>query len=353
MSDQPAKDAADFGRRIPGALVEAMAKCFGSSAGPVVGLLGVLVLFVALVANAGELQRFLSLGNLQVLLHDNTIPAVAALGMLLVIVSGGIDLSVGSVVALVTVVTMRVYNALYEQTNSTTIASLAAIAAGLGTGGGCGLANGSIVTLFRVPPFVATLGMYSIARGLAIWLAGRQLLTFRSGSRPAWVDALTETQGGYGIFYPGFWSLGLLAVVTALLLRRTVLGRYIYAVGSNEAAARLCGVAITPTKLAVYTLAGFLNGWAGLLSFAHVSSGDPSGNVGFELIVIASVVIGGASLSGGRGTVVGTLLGVLIWGVIDNGVNTLSVAVEVKYIVIGAFFLLNTALSQWQRQRAE
>jgi ribose transport system permease protein len=322
----------------------------GSNGGPLLGLVAVILLFTVLVGRAGELHHFFSLGNLQVLLHDNTIPAVAALGMLLVIISGGVDLSVGSVVALVTVATMRVFNGSY---GSPMMASLAAVATAIATGGLCGFLNGTVITLFRIPPFVATLGMYSIARGMAIWLAGRQLLTFRAGSRPAWVDALASTQGTYGVVYPGFWSLVVLAVGTAFLLRYTVLGRYAYAIGSNERAARLCGVGIVPTKLTIYTLAGLLNGWAGVLSFAHIGSGDPSGNIGFELIVIASVVIGGASLSGGRGTVVGTLLGVLIWGVIENGVNVLNVAVEVKYVVIGTFFLLNTALSQWQRHVRE
>jgi len=327
-----------------------LAERVGSIGGPLLGLVAVVLLFTALVARAGELHHFFSLGNLQVLLHDNTIPAVAALGMLLVIISGGIDLSVGSVVALVTVVAMRVFNG---YSGSMTIASLAAVAAGIATGGVCGFLNGTVITLFRIPPFVATLGMYSIARGMAIWLAGRQLLTFRAGTRPGWVDALASTRGEYGILYPGFWSLVALAVGLALVLRYTVLGRYTYAIGSNESAARLCGIGIVPTKLAIYTLAGVLNGWAGVLSFAHIGSGDPSGNIGFELIVIASVVIGGASLSGGRGTVIGTMLGVLIWGVIENGVNVLNVAVEVKYVVIGAFFLLNTALSQWQRRVRE
>jgi ribose transport system permease protein len=321
--------------------------------GPVLGLLAVLGIFMLLIGLRGGLGTFLSIDNLQVLIHDNTIAAVAALGMLIIIVSGGIDLSVGSVVALVTVVTMQVYRLLYAQTGSMALASTLAVPAGIGVGGLCGLVNGLIITLLRVPPFVTTLGMLSIARGLATWLSERRVLSFPSGGRPGWVDALSKTQAAYVVFYPGFWSLVLLAAGVAVLLRYTVLGRYCYAIGSNEATARLCGVAIDRTKVILYTLSGLLGGWAGVLSFAHVGNGDPSGNVGLELTVIAGVVIGGASLNGGQGTVLGTLLGVLILGILENGVSAFNVPVEVKYILIGAIIIVNTALSQWQRRQSE
>jgi len=131
------------------------------------------------------------------------------------------------------------------------------------------------------------------------------------------------------------------------LLRRTVFGRYVYAVGSNEATARLCGVPVKRVKLWVYMLAGLLAGWAGIIAFAHGSSGNPTGNEGLELEVIAAVVIGGASLAGGRGTVLGTILGVLILGVLNNGVNTYNVPVEAQHILIGVIIVANTALSQW------
>jgi ribose transport system permease protein len=319
----------------------------------VLGLLAVLGIFMLLIGLRGGLYTFLSLDNLQVLLHDNTIAGVAALGMLIIIVSGGIDLSVGSVVALVTVVTMQVYRLLYVGTGSMTLASTLAVPAGIGVGGLCGLVNGLIITGLRVPPFVTTLGMLSIARGLATWLSEGRTLSFPLGGRPGWVDALSKTQADYVIFYPGFWSLVLLAMGIAVLLRSTILGRYCYAIGSNEPTARLCGVAIDRTKVILYTLSGLLTGWAGVLSFAHVGSGDPSGNVGLELIVIAGVVIGGASLNGGQGTVLGTLLGVLILGIVENGVSVFGVPVEVKYILIGAIIIVNTALSQWQRRQGD
>jgi ribose transport system permease protein len=320
-----------------------------SLSGPVLGLIAVLGLFVVLIGLKGELHNFLSLRNLQVLVHEATIPAVVALGMLMVVVSGGIDLSVGSVVALVTVVTMQVYRNLYSGPDSVLAASLAAVPAGVLVGGACGLVNGLVITRLRVPPFVATLGMLGIARGVAVWLSGRTLLAF-PGERPEWVRALARVHAGATLFNPGFWSLVLLAVAVAVLLRYMVLGRYVYAIGSNEATARLCGVPIERSKVAVYTIAGLLTGWAGILMFAHGGSGDPSAGEGLELRVIAAVVIGGASLSGGQGAVVGTLLGVLILEVLGNGVSVFNVPIEVQHILIGVIIIANTALSQWQRK---
>jgi ribose/xylose/arabinose/galactoside ABC-type transport system permease subunit len=320
--------------------------------GPVLGLMTVLVLFVLLLAWKGKLASFLSVGNLQVLMHTHSITAVVALGMLLIIISGGIDLSVGSVVALVTVVAMQTYLLLLKQGASTALASLGTVAAGVGVGGLAGLANGLAITRLRVTPFVATLGMLSIARGLAVWLSGRRTIAF-PGARPGWVDALSRATVDRYLFDPGVWSMFALAALVAVVLRYTVLGRYWYAIGSNEAAARLCGVGVERHKVCIYILAGLLTGWAGILAFAHGQGGDAESSKGLELDVIAAVVIGGASLSGGQGSVWGTLLGVLILAVLENGVNVLGVALEVKYILIGAIVIINTALSQWQRQRNE
>jgi ribose/xylose/arabinose/galactoside ABC-type transport system permease subunit len=321
--------------------------------GPLLGLVVVLGIFVALFAARGELDRFLSLRNLQVLVHGDIITAVAALGMLLIMVSGGIDLSTGSVVALVTVVTMQVYGHVHQQTGSAAAASLAAIPAGVAVGGACGLANGLIITRLRLAPFVTTLGMVSIARGLAYWLAGRQTLNFPPDSRPRWVVLLSQVEADYTVFDPGFWILLALAGGVAVLLRYTVLGRYCYAIGSNEATARLCGVGVERCKVTIYTLAGLLTGWAGVLMFAHLGIGDPNVAKELELKVIAAVVIGGASLAGGQGTVLGTLLGVLILAILNNGVSNFQVPVEVQYILIGGIIIVNTALSRWQRRRGE
>ena len=312
--------------------------------GPALGLIGVMVLFLILIGIKGELQSFLSLGNLRVLVHEGTIKGVIALGMLLVIITGGIDLSVGAVVALVTVVTMRVYSHFYAQLGVEQ-ASLFAVVSGVLIGGVCGLINGLLITQLRLPPFVVTLGMLSIARGSAIWLAERTLLAFPVGARPEWVEAFALSR----LSNPGFISLIVLAVVIAVVLRATRFGRHLYAVGSNEATARLCGVNVSRTKVLAYTVAGLLTGWAGVLLFAHGDSGNPSAGEGLELTVIAAVVIGGASLNGGKGTVAGAVMGVLILGLLANGVSLFNVPVEVRYILEGGIILLNAALSRWQR----
>lgn len=320
--------------------------------GPVLGLLVVLGLFIAIFGVRGELDRFLSLRNLQVLVHGDVITATAALGMLLIIISGGIDLSVGSVVALVTVVTMQSYRAVYAGSGSMATASVVAVPTGILVGGLCGLLNGLMVTRLRVAPFVATLGMLSIARGLAYWLSGRQVVNFPLNARPSWVERLAEVEADYTLFDPGVWILVLLAGFVAVLLQRTLLGRYCYAIGSNEATARLCGIPIERYKIALYTLAGLFAGWGGVLMFAHLGIGDPNCGKELELKVIAAVVIGGASLSGGQGTVVGTLIGVTILALLNNGVNQFQVPVEVQYILIGAIIVANAALGQWQRRRS-
>jgi ribose transport system permease protein len=320
--------------------------------GPLIGLLAVFGLFVWILAAKGELRNFLSLSNVQLLLHANVVTAVVALGMLLIILSGGIDLSVGSVVALVTVVTMQVYRALEAEPTWAGLASVVAVLAGLAVAVQAGLVNGLVITRLKVPPFVATLGMMSMARGLAYWLSDRTLIAF-PGARPGWVDVLKRSRSEWFFFDPGVWSLLPLALGIAFLLHATVFGRYCYAIGSNEATARLCGVRVERCKLGVYALAGLLTGWAGVLHFAQTGSGDPNAAMGLELMVIASVVIGGASLSGGQGSVSGTLLGALILAVLDNGVAYAKVPVEVKFILIGAIVLVNTALSGWQRRRSE
>src|SRR5438105_13086545 len=237
--------------------------------GPVFGLLVVLGIFMLRVGFRVGLGTFLSLGNIQVLVHDNTIVAIAALGALLVIISGGIDLSVGSVVALVMVVIMQVYRLEFARTGSMAAASALAIPAGIGVGALCGFMNGLIITLLRVPPFVTTLGMLSVARGVAIWIAGRMVLSFPSGARPGWVAALAQTDAGTLVFYPGFGLLFLLAALTALLLHRTVRGRHCYAICWIDAPAILIDVGIERNKVIVSALAAQLTGVVAVPSFSH------------------------------------------------------------------------------------
>jgi ribose transport system permease protein len=310
--------------------------------GPLIGLTGVFVLFTILIGINGELASFLSAGNVRVLVHEGTIPGIVALGMLIIIITGGIDLSVGAVVALVTVVTMRVYNACFASHLTSWQTNLAAIGSGVAVGGVCGFINGAVITQLKLPSFVVTLGMMSVARGAAIWLAERSPIAFPVNARPEWVEVLARNN----LYNPGFFSLLLLAAIVAVLLRATILGRHIFAVGSNEATARLCGVNVPRTKIIVYTLAGLLTGWAGIVMFAHGNCGNPSAGEALALDVIAAVVIGGASLTGGRGTVLGAMIGILMLGLLENGVNSCNVPVEIKYILIGVIIVANSALSR-------
>jgi ribose transport system permease protein len=170
---------------------------------------------------------------------------------------------------------------------------------------------------------------------------------------PAWVRALNRIGNAWLFVDPGVYVLAALAIGMLLVLRATVFGRYCYAVGSNEATARLCGVNVERTKIAIYIVAGLLTGWAGVLTCAQTTSGDPKLRPDLPLEVIAAVVIGGASLNGGKGTVSGALLGVLIWTVLENGVNFCGLPVEVKYILMGGIVLVNTAVSQWPLRRTD
>ncbi len=325
---------------------------FPAEIGPLLGLVGVFALFMTILAWRGNVEHFLSLYNLQLLMHQNAIRAVVVIGALFVIISGGIDLSVGSVAALSAVSTALAYNYALDRTHSAGCASLAAVVAGVGAGGICGLVNGLTISWLRLTPFVATLGMFSVARGMAYWLSGRNPVR-PTGATPAWVGSLQQMENKVLFFDPGVWSVALLAVGAVILLRFTVFGRYCYAIGSNEATARLCGVSVERNKVMIYSLAGMLTGWAGILAFAQASgSGDPTIQVGLELDVIAAAVIGGASLLGGQGSVIGVMLGVLILGVLENGVNFCGVPLEVKYIMEGVVVVANTAFSEWQRRRA-
>src|SRR5262249_16133610 len=191
-----------------------------------------------------------------------------------------------------------VYRALFARYGAMPLPSLAAVAVGIGVGGLCGCINGLVITRLRVTPFVATLGMLSIARGAALWLAERQTLNFPVGGRPSWVDALARIDSPTLVVEPGFWIMVPLSPSVPASLPFPILARYCSALGSNAATARLCGVNVEAYKVVLYTLAGLLAGFAGVLLFAQIG-GDPNCATELELKVIAAVVIGGASLTGG------------------------------------------------------
>ncbi len=317
--------------------------------GPTLGLIFVLAVFAALLAYQGQFFNFVAPGNLKLLLFQASVNTVVALGMLLIVISGGIDLSVGSVVALVSIMTMQIYEHVLGRSDSVAMASVAAVAGGLLTGAVCGLANGLAVSWLKVTPFVVTLGTMSLIRGLAHARSKEPRITF-TGRTPEWVKALQSPDSDTLLVSPAVWSAVLLAIVVALLLHFTVLGRHCYAIGSNEATARLCGVPVERQKVVIYTLAGLLTAWGGILMFAKTGSGDTTLAETLALDVIAAVVIGGASLSGGRGTVIGTLVGVLLLSALDSLLNFTQTSLALKNILVGAVVIVNTALGQLRRR---
>lgn len=304
-------------------------------AGPYLGLVLVGLVFVLLVG-----PQFLRPANLELIARQTAIVGVAALGMTLVIVSAGIDLSVGSTVALSTVVIA----ALLRGETSPTVAALAAVAAS----GACGVITGLLVTRLRVVPFIVTLGMMLLVRGAAKGLADERRL-----EAPAtWLNGLLRTvESGRGLLVPpGIWLTAVLALLVAGTLHYTRFGRHLFAIGSNERTARLCGVPVERCKVAVYALAAALAGLAGVLQFAKLSVGDPTVAVGLELDVIAAVIIGGGSLSGGKGTVAGTLVGATIMTVIQIGCSQRGLPNWVQQIVTGSIIVLAVALDRWRER---
>ncbi len=298
-------------------------------AGTLLGLFAVALLFGILVG-----WQFFEPANLELMARQTAIVCMAALGMTVVIVAGGIDLSVGSVIALSTVVI-----ALLLRANvSPVLAALGAVAAAAV----CGLVNGVLITQLKVVPFIVTLGTLLVVRGAAKGLADER----RIEAPATWLNDLLRVPEGSGILPPGLWMVILLAIVIAGVLRYTRFGRHVFAIGSNERMARLCGVAITRTKIVVYALTAACAGLAGLLQFAKLSVGDPTVAVGTELDVIAAVIIGGGSLSGGRGTIAGTVIGAAIMTIIQIGCSQKGLANWVQQIVTGGIIVVAVALDR-------
>lgn len=304
-------------------------------AGPLLGLIVVFVVLSVLVPD-----RFLTAYNLKTVATQTVIVGLGAVGMTFVMISGGIDLSVGSVIALVSVCTA----VLLREGASEVMALLG----GLAVGALAGAFNGLIITRFSIVPFIVTLGSMGIARGVAKWLADEQTVRAEAG----WLtDLMTKTPDpGWLVLSKGVWVTLILVVVMTLVLRRTVFGVHTFAVGSNEATARLCGVPVERVKLAVYVLAGLFAGIAGVMQYGRLTVGDPTTAIGLELDVIAAVVIGGGSLAGGRGSIVGALLGAFFMSMLANGCNLTGVPNYVQEILVGAIIILAVGLDRL-RQR--
>jgi ribose transport system permease protein len=301
--------------------------------GPFIGLVAIVILFAAL-----RWETFVSWDNFAIILQQTAVIGIAALGMTLVIIAGGIDLSVGSIIAVGTVVIAQ----LVQRGWSPLLAALA----GLAAAAACGAFSGLLITRLRLLPFVVTLGMMGALRGAAKGLAGEQTIY----PDETWLNKLMLL-GGRGSLPGGVWLMLGFAVLVALLLRYTRFGRHVFAVGSNELSARLCGVPVERVKLLVYTLGGLFAGLGGVLQFAYLTGGDPTTAIGLELNIIAAVVIGGASLAGGQGTVMGTLIGALIMSVVANGCTKVGLSNWVQEIVTGGI-IIAAVLLDYLRRRA-
>ena len=303
-------------------------------AGPLAALVLVYLLFVALAP-----ETFARPVNLVTMARQTAVVGLAATGATLVILLGGIDLSVGSGVALTTVV---IASCLRGGAGPATAA-----AAGVAVAALSGLANGAAVTGLRITPFIVTLGSMSILRGAAKGLADEQKID----ADTLGLDALALPSRGLLGLPASVWLLFAVALLTACALHLTRFGRHVFAIGSNERTARLCGIRVGRVKVAVYTLAAALTGLAGLLEFATLTVGDPTDSFGLELEVIASVVIGGGSLSGGEGSILGTLIGAFLMTVIKTGCTHLGLSNWVQELLTGGIIVLAVGLDRVRRAR--
>jgi ribose transport system permease protein len=308
--------------------------------GPFFALLLVIVIFAAI---SDSPARFLSLANLRIVLAQTVIVAIGAVGMTIIIIGGGIDLSPGSIIALAGVSCALALRAGWPP--------LMALAAGVLVGGTVGLLNGMAITTLRVVPFIATLGMLGIARGVAKWISGEQTV-----NAPAtWLNNLTiaSPSPSWLLVSPGVWIALALAVLAAIVLRRTIFGRHVFALGSNETAARAAGIHITRMKLLIYSLGGLLFGLAGVMQMSRLRQGDPTVAVGVELDIIAAVVIGGGSLAGGEGSIRGSMVGALIMAFLRNGCQQMGWPNYIQEIIIGGIIVLAVAADRLRHARLQ
>jgi ribose transport system permease protein len=318
---------------------KATMRTWAARLGPFIGLIVVIAIF-ALMTDAPD--QYLSIRNFRIVVAQTVIVALGAIGMTMIMVSAGIDLSVGSVIALTGVVTAIAIRDGYSP--------IVAVLGGVAAGGAVGIINGLCITRLRVIPFIATLGMLGMARGVAKWIAGQQTVNVP----PTWVNELAVTfpQPDWLIVAPGVWLTVLLAVLMALVLRYTVFGRRVFAIGSNEAAARACGIPVDRLKVWIYGLAGLLFGLSGVMQMSRLRQGDPTVAIGTELDVIAAVVIGGGSLNGGVGTILGSMIGAGIMAVLRNGSQQMGWQNYVQEIIIGAIIVVAVAIDGWRNRRA-
>ncbi len=292
--------------------------------------------------------NFLEIDNLVSILQSTSVNGVLAIACTFVIITSGIDLSVGTLMTFCAVMA-GVFLTFWGMRLS--IGIMAAIV----SGALCGWISGTLIAKLKIPPFIATLGMMMLYKGLALVISGTKPIYFNdtpgfsSISQDSWIGNWIPS-----IPIPNaVLIMFLVAIVAHILLKKTLFGRYTFALGSNEEALRLSGVNVNFWKIAVYTVAGAICGIAGLLIASRLNSAQPALGQGYELDAIAAVVIGGASLSGGTGTIVGTLLGAFIMSVLTNGLRMMSVAQEWQTVVTGLIIILAVYVDTLRRQRRD
>jgi ribose transport system permease protein len=306
-----------------------------SAAGPFLALAVVIALFAALAPD-----RFLTPYNLKTVATQTVIVGLGATGMTLVIVSGGIDLSVGSVIALASVLTA----VMLRGGSGPVVSALGGVAAGAAFGA----LNGVLVTRLRIVPFIVTLGTMGVARGFAKYLADEQKVDAPARGLSLLMEKTPDPP--WLLLAPGVWLMLALAVLVNVVLRQSVFGVQATAVGSSEATARLCGIRVERVKIAVYTIGGLFAGLAGVLQFSRLTVGDPTTALGKELDVIAAVVIGGGSLSGGSGTILGSMVGAFLMSFLSNGCTLTGVPNYVQEIIVGVIIVAAVAADGIRRR---
>jgi ribose/xylose/arabinose/galactoside ABC-type transport system permease subunit len=316
--------------------------------GPLIALLVVFGLFAFLPTMPSS---FTDAYNLKTILTQTVIIGIGALGMTLVIISGGIDLSAGSQIALCSVVVAKVMQSFQIEIESVGVGlSFLASLSGIGACALIGIIMGLIITRFKIVPFIVTLGFMLIIRGGAKWLGDNQMVVAPDNALLPLMDV--QPDPGFLFFSIGAWIFLLLLGLLFIVLRYTIFGRTTFAIGSSESTARLCGIAVERYRIAIYGLCGAFLGVSGVMQFANLGQGDPTAAQGMELDIIAAVVIGGGSLSGGEGSALGTFVGALIMAVLRNGCNMLGVDNYVQEIIIGSIIVIAVALDRLKHQRS-
>jgi ribose transport system permease protein len=339
MLRDPAAAAADDVDIEPRTIVRRLTLLRNATAG--VKELNILIALLVLCAFlALRSPVFLTTDNLLGVARAFSLTAIAAIGQTMVIITGGIDLSAGSIIGLTSLSTGMLMAGGWP--------AAAAVLAGLSVGTLFGVCNGLLITRIGLPPFIATLGTLSIGRGLIYVITQGYPVTAPRD------EVLLQLGQGYTGMVPN--PVIIMIVITILataFLSRTTLGRYIYAVGGNEEAARLAGINVNRVKMLVYTLSGFLASVSGIILLSRLVSAQPSAGLGQELPIIAASIIGGTSLLGGEGTALGAVLGAAIVGVLENGIVLLGINTYAQQMVTGAVILLAVGLDIWQKRRRQ